>query len=512
MKVSLNSLKFIDKAKFLIFAQHLELLNHVEALVQKREIDYIRIDGSISTENRHRYVQHFQESSEWLIAILSLTASSLGITMTAATNVIFAEVHWTPALMLQAEDRVHRIGQENAVNIYYLFGKETMDEIIFPVLTQKSHVIAETLDAKRAEYNLRMKAKQGLNQDEIEKFEREAIIRKRENSKKRKSTSSESIDKRINKYITIEAHHMDDIEESSISPIKSETKIIQPNISTESLKGSSTNKEFELSEADLMELIEDSKVSSGVMIQKEEQKSNEVAIDLQIHKEEEEEWDYDSDDLDSKVPEPPKNEADLYLEKLQEDDELARLASEQAVARLQGSRYYNENSNDISNIQGIAKPLLFPAGFGVQWKSASKAHYTSESYTKVTNDPNIINVDDIKNAFMNSKLLPKRTPRQEFKTLEQSLKNESSNDPSSAYKSEAKEAEEMTKMLRSMYDNQSDRSEESCYKDQYQLQTKEIDASMLSMSGDDGEGDHDFNEQFYHEIPVEYLDDDDKEQ
>ena len=67
----------------------------------------------MNTEKRHLYVKHFQNSSDCLGAILSLTASSLGITMTAATNVIFAEVHWTPALMLQAEDRVHRIGQEN---------------------------------------------------------------------------------------------------------------------------------------------------------------------------------------------------------------------------------------------------------------------------------------------------------------------------------------------------------------------------------------------------------------
>ena len=105
--------KSIDNAKFLIFAQHLELLNKVEKLVQKKKIDYIRIDGSVNTEKRHLYVKHFQNSSDCLVAILSLTASSLGITMTAATNVIFAEVHWTPALMLQAEDRVHRIGQEN---------------------------------------------------------------------------------------------------------------------------------------------------------------------------------------------------------------------------------------------------------------------------------------------------------------------------------------------------------------------------------------------------------------
>jgi SNF2 family DNA or RNA helicase len=43
------------------------------------------------------------------VAILSLTASSLGLTLTATSTVIFAEMSWTPATLLQAEDRAHRL-------------------------------------------------------------------------------------------------------------------------------------------------------------------------------------------------------------------------------------------------------------------------------------------------------------------------------------------------------------------------------------------------------------------
>ena len=70
-----------------------------------------------------------------------MRAASQGITLTRASNVAFVELDWTPARHDQAEDRLHRIGQDSAVTAWYLLAPETIDETMATLLERKRTVI-----------------------------------------------------------------------------------------------------------------------------------------------------------------------------------------------------------------------------------------------------------------------------------------------------------------------------------------------------------------------------------
>ena len=151
-----------NSCKFLIFAHHTSVLDAIEQQVLKLKIDYIRIDGKVSLPKRQENVNKFQQDENVLVAILGITACATGLTLTKASTVVFAELHFTPTVMIQAEDRVHRIGQDcECVNIHYLVGSETLDDLIFQKLNSKHTVVTKTLDNQEKNLDLEKVNKMG---------------------------------------------------------------------------------------------------------------------------------------------------------------------------------------------------------------------------------------------------------------------------------------------------------------------------------------------------------------
>jgi hypothetical protein len=97
------------------------------------------IRASLTAAERQSEINRFQTDPACRLIVCSLKAGGLGITLTAASNVAFVEMGWTPTDMDQAEDRCHRIGQQDSVTAWYLLAHDTIEEWI-----------AELIDGKRA--------------------------------------------------------------------------------------------------------------------------------------------------------------------------------------------------------------------------------------------------------------------------------------------------------------------------------------------------------------------------
>ncbi|KAJ6646348.1 SWI/SNF-related matrix-associated actin-dependent regulator of chromatin subfamily A-like protein 1 [Pseudolycoriella hygida] len=130
-----------EKLKFIVFAYHKVMLDAISSCLTKKNIDFIRIDGTTRTDLRSTYIERFQNRKSCEVAVLSLKACNSAITLTAASLVIFAELDWNPSTLAQCESRAHRIGQKQPVTCRYLLAKDTADDYIWTMLQQKQDVL-----------------------------------------------------------------------------------------------------------------------------------------------------------------------------------------------------------------------------------------------------------------------------------------------------------------------------------------------------------------------------------
>jgi len=111
----------------------------------KHKITTGMITGNVPPEERTDAVMRFQEG-DVDVMICTLDAGGVGITLTAADTVIFLERDWTPAINEQAEDRLHRIGQENHVSVVILQGLDTVDtDRVAPANELKSAIVSSVI-------------------------------------------------------------------------------------------------------------------------------------------------------------------------------------------------------------------------------------------------------------------------------------------------------------------------------------------------------------------------------
>ena len=127
-----------------VFAEHVAM----QRAVLEHFPGSAHILGADSTFRRQQAVDAFQADDGPQLIVCSLKAASQGLTLTRASNVAFLELDWTPARHDQAEDRLHRIGQDSAVTAWYLLASNTIDEAMGEVLDRKRAVINAVTDGQ----------------------------------------------------------------------------------------------------------------------------------------------------------------------------------------------------------------------------------------------------------------------------------------------------------------------------------------------------------------------------
>ena len=108
------------------------------------------ITGDTSAQERFDAVQKFQSGGTNLF-IGQINAAGVGITLTRSSTVCLAELDWSPAVLAQAWDRVHRIGQVNTVDVYYFVVKDSLDESINNVVVSRARIFKKVLDGDSTE-------------------------------------------------------------------------------------------------------------------------------------------------------------------------------------------------------------------------------------------------------------------------------------------------------------------------------------------------------------------------
>lgn len=134
-----RTLEDIGEDKCIIFAKYQDEINDIALLLQSENKSYIEFTGKISQKKRQENREKFKNHVQFILA--NKQCGAYGLNLQFCHNIIFYSNDFDLATRLQAEDRVHRIGQDKIVNIYDICCKYTIDVFIANCLQNKTNLL-----------------------------------------------------------------------------------------------------------------------------------------------------------------------------------------------------------------------------------------------------------------------------------------------------------------------------------------------------------------------------------
>lgn len=146
----------LENGKLILFCHHSEvadayrdaLNSHFKRQAGKKGTPktVAMVTGKTPNDQRQLEADRFQQDPDCQVFIGSIQAAGTGLTLTKASTVLFAELDWVPGNVSQAEDRAHRIGQQDHVLVYHAVIEGTLDSLMVRRLIEKQEVIDSALD------------------------------------------------------------------------------------------------------------------------------------------------------------------------------------------------------------------------------------------------------------------------------------------------------------------------------------------------------------------------------
>ncbi len=133
-----------EHQKIVVMCHHRDVLEAIAKGVE--EFGVVRLQGGDSESSKQDAVDRFQNDPSVRIFLGSIRAAGVGITLTAASLLLFVELDWVPGIMTQAEDRIHRIGTAGSVLIQHLVYADSIDARMAEAIVDKQAIIEQALD------------------------------------------------------------------------------------------------------------------------------------------------------------------------------------------------------------------------------------------------------------------------------------------------------------------------------------------------------------------------------
>lgn len=141
--------------KLVVISRFIPEIKAIEKLLNKKRILYSIVSGEI--KDREEQIRKFQNDPKVSVFIGQVATAGLGITLTAASTMVFYSLDYSMSNFEQAKARIHRAGQQKNCTYIYLITKGTVDEKVLSTLQNKANLAKNLID----EY------KRGLNPYEI---------------------------------------------------------------------------------------------------------------------------------------------------------------------------------------------------------------------------------------------------------------------------------------------------------------------------------------------------------